>query len=282
MFDPTLLTTFVTVARVRSFTEAGRRLGLQQSTVSQHVRRLEAAAARQLLVRDTHSVALTADGEAMLGLAQGIIEANERARRYFAASELRGRVRFGASEDFVQSRLPQVLREFTRVHRAVDLELTVGLSGGLLQALDDGELDLVLAKRRPGDERGHLVRREKLAWVGSDPALAEPDRPLPLILYPPPSISRAIALEALERVERSWRIVCTSRSFSGLNAAALAGLGITVQTENAVPPDLTVLPPSLSLPELGQIEFVIAGAGRSLRGPAAALATAILDNADRL
>lgn len=282
VFDPTLLTTFVTVARVRSFTEAGRRLGLQQSTVSQHVRRLEAAAARQLLVRDTHSVALTADGEAMLGLAQGIIEANERARRYFAASELRGRVRFGASEDFVQSRLPQVLREFTRVHRAVDLELTVGLSGGLLQALDDGELDLVLAKRRPGDERGHLVRREKLAWVGSDPALAEPDRPLPLILYPPPSISRAIALEALERVERSWRIVCTSRSFSGLNAAALAGLGITVQTENAVPPDLTVLPPSLSLPELGQIEFVIAGAGRSLRGPAAALATAILDNADRL
>jgi hypothetical protein len=29
-------------------------------------------------------------------------------------------------------------------HRAVDLELTVRLSGGLLQALDAGELDLVL------------------------------------------------------------------------------------------------------------------------------------------
>jgi ATPase subunit of ABC transporter with duplicated ATPase domains len=42
-----------------------------------------------------------------------------------------------------------------------------------------------------------------------------------LILYPPPSISRAIALEALERTGRSWRIVCTSSSFSGLNAAAL-------------------------------------------------------------
>jgi DNA-binding transcriptional LysR family regulator len=282
VFDPTLLTTFVTVAKVRSFTEAGRRLGLQQSTVSQHVRRLEQAASRRLFVRDTHSVALTADGEAMLDLAQAIIEANERARRYFAGSELRGRVRFGASEDFVQSRLPEVLREFTRVHRAVDLELTVGLSGGLLQALDAGELDLVLAKRRPGEERGHLVRRERLVWVGGDPALADPDRPLPLILYPPPSISRAVALEALQRSKRSWRIVCTSSSFSGLNAAALAGLGITVQAEGVVPPHLTVVPSSPSLPELGQIEFVLAGPGKSLRGPATALAAAILDNAYRL
>jgi DNA-binding transcriptional LysR family regulator len=279
VFDPNLLTTFVTVAKAGSFTEAGRRLGLQQSTVSQHVRRLEEAASRRLFVRDTHSVALTADGEAMLGLAQGILEANERARRYFAGSELRGRVRFGASEDFVQSRLPEVLREFTRVHRAVDLELTVGLSGGLLETLDAGELDLVLAKRRPGEDRGQLVRREKLVWLGGDAALADPERPLPLILYPPPSISRAIALEVLERTGRSWRIVCTSSSFSGLNAAALAGLGITVQGDGFVPAGLTVLP---GLPELGHIEFVIAGPGRTLRGPADALATAILDNAYRL
>ena len=279
MFDPNLLTTFVTVAKAGSFTEAGRRLGLQQSTVSQHVRRLEEAASRRLFVRDTHSVALTADGQAMLGLAQGILEANERARRYFAGSELRGRVRFGASEDFVQSRLPEVLREFTRVHRAVDLELTVGLSGALLEALDAGELDLVLAKRRPGEDRGQLVRREKLIWLGSDTSLADPERPLPLILYPPPSISRAIALEMLERTGRSWRIVCTSSSFSGLNAAALAGLGIIVQGDGFVPAGLTVLP---GLPELGHIEFVIAGPGRTLRGPADALATAILDNADRL
>jgi DNA-binding transcriptional LysR family regulator len=282
MFDPALLTSFVTVAKAGSFTEAGRRLGLRQSTISQHVRRLEEVAARRLFVRDTHSVALTPDGEAMLGLAQGILDANERARRYFAGSELRGRVRFGASEDFVQSRLPEVLREFTRVHFTVDLELTVGLSGALLQAVDAGELDLVLAKRRPGEDRGRLVRREKLVWVGNDPGLSAPERPLPLILYPPPSISRAVALEALERAGRSWRIVCTSSSLSGLNAAALAGLGVTVQADGFAPAGLVPIPPSPALPELGHIEFVLAGPGRVLRGLAEALATAILDNAYRL
>ena len=282
VFDPTLLTSFVTVAKAGSFTEAGRRLGLRQSTVSQHIRRLEQAAARRLFVRDTHSVALTPDGEAMLGLAQGILDANERARRYFAGSELRGRVRFGASEDFVQSRLHEVLREFTRVHFEVDLELTVGLSGALVQGLDAGELDLVLAKRRPGEDRGRLVRREKLVWVGNDLGLVEPERPLPLILYPPPSISRAIALVALERAGRSWRIVCTSSSLSGLNAAALAGLGVTVQAHGFAPAGLMPLSPSPALPELGHIEFVLAGPVRGLRGPAEALATAILDNAYRL
>jgi DNA-binding transcriptional LysR family regulator len=175
-----------------------------------------------------------------------------------------------------------VLRDFIRVHRAVDLELTVGLSGALFQALDAAELDLVLAKRGAGEDRGRLVRRERLAWVAADSALADPQRPLPLILYPPPSISRSMALEALEHAGRDWRIVCTSSSLSGLNAAALAGLGVCVQADGFVPDGLAVLPRSAGLPELGDIEFVVAGNRRNLRGPANALATAILDNADRL
>ena len=247
-----------------------------------NIRRLEQAAGRRLFVRDTHNVTLTADGQAMVALARGILEANERAQAYFAVSELRGRLRFGAAEDFVRSRLPEVLRDFTRVHRAVDLELRVDLSGRLFQALEAGELDLVLAKRRPGEDRGRLVRRERVIWIAADSALADPERPLPLILYPPPSISRAIALEALERAGRSWRVVCTSGSLSGLNAAALAGLGICVQSDGFVPAGLSELPRSAGLPELGHIEFVVAGNERALRGPANALAAAILDNPDRL
>jgi DNA-binding transcriptional LysR family regulator len=282
MFDPALLKTFVTVANAASFSAAGRRLGLRQSTISQHIRRLEETAGRRLFVRDTHSVALTADGEAMLALAGGIIEANERARQYFAGSELRGQVRFGAAQDFVQTRLPEVLREFTRLHRSVDIGLTVDLSERLFEALDAGELDLVLGKCRPGVGRGRLVRRVRLVWLATDPALADPAGILPLILYPPPSTSRAIALETLERAGRRWRIVCTSSSLSGLNAAALAGLGVCVQCDGFAPDVLSELPRSAQLPELGSIEYVLAASGRAARGPANALATAILDNADRL
>jgi DNA-binding transcriptional LysR family regulator len=277
MFDPVHLESFLAVAQTHNFTEAGRRLGLQQSTVSQHIRKLEDSAGRRLFVRDTHRVTLTADGEAMTGFAQTILDTNERARQFFAGSQLRGRLRFGASEDFVSTRLPELLRDFVRQHALVDLELKVGVSATLYEHLDAGELDLVLAKRRPGDDRGQLVWRDRLAWVGA--AGAPIGAPVPLILYNAPSITRAVALEALEQAGLSWRIACTSGSLSGLHAACLAGLGVTVHARGLMPEGLVEMPAGLRLPALGDVEFVVLGA-RS--GPAAALASTILANGDRL
>jgi DNA-binding transcriptional LysR family regulator len=282
MLDPTQLASFLEVAQTRNFTEAGRRLGLQQSTVSQHIRRLEQAAGRRLFVRDTHSVLLTADGEAMTGFARSILEANARARDYFEGSQIRGRVRFGTSEDFVSSRLPEVLRAFVRRHALVDLELTVGLSARLYERLDAGDLDLVLAKRRTGDEGGTLVWRDRLAWIGAPGARIDPAQPVPMILYTPPSLTRAMALEAMERDGRPWRIVCTSGSLSGLRAAALAELGVTLHARGLMPDGLEEVPASARLPDVGDVEFVVQTAREGMRGPAAALAETILTNGDRL
>lgn len=281
MFDPVHLESFLAVARTRNFTEAARRLGLQQSTISQHIRKLEDSAGRRLFVRDTHRVTLTADGEAMTGFAHSILDTNRRAVDYFAGSQVRGRVRFGTSEDFVSTRLPELLRDFVRQHAAVDLELKVGVSAALYQHLDAGELDLVLAKRRAGDDRGRLVWRDRLAWVGApDAPVGAP--PLPLILYNAPSITRAVALEALARAGLNWRIACTSGSLSGLRAACLAGLGVTVHARGLMPEGLVEMPPSFGLPELGDVEFVVLSARNGPSGPAAALASAILANGDRL
>jgi len=92
MLEPVLLQTFLAVAETRSFTQAAERLGLRQSTVSQHIRKLELEAGRRLFVRDTHSVTMTADGEAMTEFARNILAANERAERYFADAQLRDEI----------------------------------------------------------------------------------------------------------------------------------------------------------------------------------------------
>jgi DNA-binding transcriptional LysR family regulator len=282
MFDPILLSSFKMVAETHSFSEAARRLNLRQPTISQHVARLEQEIGRRLFVRDTHSVALTADGDAMLTHAEIILEAHERARRHFAGSELHGKVRLGTSEDFVSSRLPGLLRDFTRTHPAVDLELVLALSGRLVDAYDAGQLDLVLAKRRLGDDRGRLIRREKLVWAGTASSVPAPDRPLPLILFPEPSISRAAVLDALARAGRAWRIVCTSGSLTGLIAATEAGLGITVQARSLISRGLIELPPELGLPDLGEIEFTVLGADRPANTPVGALADLLIANTHRL
>lgn len=284
MFDPVQLRTFLAVAQTLSFTQAAHRLGLRQSTVSQHIRKLEEAAGRRLFARDTHGVELTEDGEAMLGFARTILEANERAAGFFAGTRLRGRLRFGASEDFVLTRLPEVLEGFRRDHPEVDLELTVELSGTLHELLAAGRLDLVLAKRRPEQTRGRLVWRDRLVWVGTERLRLDPQRPVPLVVYPPPAVTRDRALEALERQGRAWRITCTSGSLNGLVAATRAGLGVMAHSLGMIPPGLVRLPSRAGLPELGGVDFVLLHGGRerAARGPAEALAAAILAGGDRL
>jgi DNA-binding transcriptional LysR family regulator len=124
------------------------------------------------------------------------------------------------------------------------------------------------------------VWRDRLAWVGAPGTQVEP--PVPLILYNAPSLTRAVALEAMERTGLTWRIACTSGSLSGLRAACLAGLGVTVHARGLMPEGLVEMPASLRLPELGDVEFVVLGTRSGPTGPAAALASTILANGDRL
>lgn len=256
MLDLSQLRSFVAVAETGSFTLAAERLGLGQSTVSQHIQKLETAVGRKLLTRDTHRVALSIDGEAMIGYARNMLAIADRAERHFRAGDLRGRIRFGVSEDLVNSQLPLILESFARSHPSVDLELTVALSGPLFQMQDNGDIDLVLAKRRLGETRGALLHREPLVWLARDPDHALMQAPLPLIAFPSPSVTRSIALEALNKGGVAWRISCTCGSLSGLTAAAKAGMGVFVQPRSLAPSGLREIPAG-RLPELEDVEFVL-------------------------
>jgi len=193
----------------------------------------------------------------------------------FTAQRLRGTLRLGVSEDLVTSRLPLVLEDFVRSHPSVDIELTVALSGVLYQMQDNGELDLVLAKRRLGDSRGRLVYREPLVWLARDPEHVLSLAALPLIAFPAPSVTRSIALEVLERHRMPWRIVCTCGSLSGLTAAARAGMGVLVQQQSMSPPGLKEIS-SGRLPPLEDVEFVLIPSKSADRALVSALSEDIL------
>lgn len=251
------LNSFLMLHQTGSFTQAATRLGLGQSTVTQHIQRLEKALGRRLVARDTHQVRLTAEGEALLGYAQGIMELNGKVSALFSESRLRGRLRLGVSEDVVANRLTGILEDFIRLHPLVDLELTVALSASLYQMQETGDLDLVLAKRHIGETHGRLLYREPLVWLARDPAfILSRNDALPLIAFPQPSITRRVAQEALDAAKVPWRIVCTCGSLSGLTAAARAGMGVMVQPRSMVPEGLKEIPAD-RLPVLEDVEFVL-------------------------
>lgn len=278
MFDPVLLRTFLVVSQTLNFTEAGRRLELSQPTVSQHIRRLETAAGRQLIARDTREVTLTDNGEAMAGLARTIMAAHDQATAYFTGTAMGGRLRFGVGDDLALTQLPNILRQFRLQHPNINLELTVTQTGTLLRRLEAGHLDLIFTKQQPGIDRGRLVRRDKLVWVGVKGIAVPGDEPVPLVTYRAPSISRRTAIEALESVARTWKITCTTREINGVLAAVRAGLGIAVFPQSLIPGDLMRLSPELELPELGDIDIVLIQSPLTAQESVSALSTAIMSS----
>lgn len=278
MYEPAQLLSFLTVAETLSFTAAAARLNLAQPTVSQHVRKLEAACGRILLERDTHAVRLTDNGDAMAGFARTILAAHQSAESYFSGSAMRGRIRFGSADDLSLTRLPDILRRFRRLYPQINLELTVSQSDRLHRRLQAGQLDLVFIKTAAAAGQGTDVRRDRFVWVGLKETVLEPDAPVPLVAYPHPSLSRRFAIEALEAAGRTWRVTCNTREVNGILAATRAGIGLSVLPASLVPADLEQVGRRLELPPLGEVDFTLMSNPLANRDVVDVLAAAIADN----
>jgi DNA-binding transcriptional LysR family regulator len=276
MLEFELLRAFVAVAECGGFRRAAQRLHLTQSTVSQQIKRLELETGRPLFRRTTRAVSLTDGGEMLLDDARRLLQLEEEARGRLATPQLSGLVRLGAVEEVAGGSLPAALGRFARQHPNIRLDLQIGVSAELIDLLDAGELDVVLAKRPWGSARGRVVWREPLVWAAADCLDPLPEAMLPLALFREASVSREAALEALRAGERPWHIVFTSPNLTGVRAAALAGLAVTALPASAVGAGLRVLGEKDGVPPLPDLEFAIFERRRPVAAAAALAATLAL------
>jgi DNA-binding transcriptional LysR family regulator len=261
VFDTLLLRSFVTVAQESSFTRAAARLNLTQSAVSAHLRRLEEQAGAPLVTRTTRSLTLTPDGEVLLGYARAILALNRDARARLNRLADAGLVRIGLSDDFAQPRVMRRLHDFGLRHPGLALHLSVGIPGALLQAMDRGELDFVMAGRCHDDRPGRVLWRDPLAWAAAPWMTIDRTLPLPLVVFPEPCPYRDAALAALAHAGVDCRIAVVCPSNGGVHAAVQAGLGITPMPKSRIDASLAIVQDSLGLPALPAVEFALFGTG---------------------
>jgi DNA-binding transcriptional LysR family regulator len=251
-----LLGTFVVVARTGSFTAAAERVSLSQSTVSQHVRRLEDLVGQPLFDRGTRHVKLSPHGETLHRYAEKILALMEEAMTSLCGHTLNGTVRVGLPEDFASTRLTTALASFAQRNPQVELVIGTGLSGDLFRELDEGKYDLVFAKRISGSQRGTVVRTEPLFWCGSPASpLSGGEAVLSLAVHPEPSIARRRMLDALKAADRPFRLAMVSSNVMVIQAAVMAGLGISAFGGYVIPHGMVRL--DHDLPPLGVLEYVI-------------------------
>jgi DNA-binding transcriptional LysR family regulator len=220
---------------------------------------------------------LTPDGEILLTYARQMLRLADEARSRLMEPDIAGTVRLGTPEDFASTHLPDVLARFARAHPRVALDVNCDFTVNLLDAFSKGQYDLVLFKREPQGPGGGIgVWRELLVWTASSRLVLSPDEALPLVLAPVPDVYRKRALATLDAMKRPWRIVYTSPSLNGLQAAVQAGLGVTVLPKEMVPPGFILLGPEQGLPPLPDTEIVLYRAPGALPRAAELLAEHIV------
>ena len=235
MLDPLLLRSFVAIVDTGSFTRAGERVHLTQSTISQQMRRLEQQLGCPLLDRSGRQVVTTAEGEKLLGLARRILALLMQAEEQVTEGSLQ--LSLGVPEDFAAGAMAPVLAAFARDHPQVRLEVHSGLSHEIWQRFEAGELDLALVKQARGQGAPLASWREPLAWVDSRDWLASERDPLPLVVFPSEGLYRRQITEALDGQGLRWRIAYVSASLASLQGAVSAGIGVSLLPRRLLQPD---------------------------------------------
>ncbi|MGJ0388040.1 LysR substrate-binding domain-containing protein [Microbacterium sp. CGR1] len=158
----------VEVASASSFTRAAERCFVTQSALSHQIAALERELGQRLFVRSSRSVRTTEAGEAFLIHAKSAVMAADDAREAAAASAGRvvGTLRLGVIPTASAVSVPRAIARFREEHPDARIELSVGNSDTLADAVRRGDLDVaLLGLREEAVPRGVAARelgRERL------------------------------------------------------------------------------------------------------------------------
>ncbi|KPW52680.1 LysR family transcriptional regulator [Pseudomonas syringae pv. broussonetiae] len=253
--DLELLRTFVAVVDYHSFALAGAQLARTQSSVTQHMQRLEQQVGVSLFQKQGRQKHLTESGRQLLRHAQQMLSLNDDALNSLRDSSLSGILRIGSPHDIADTILPPLLSHIARSAPRLRLEIDVGRSPFLMDDLHRGKVDMVISTREDPTLEGFALRTSPVWWICSAHYIHVPSEPLPLILVDEPSIYRRYALQALEAANIPWRQAYLASNLIGIKAATRAGLGVTPRSMEMLGPDMRVLGENDGLPRLPDVTY---------------------------
>ncbi len=243
MLDVKRMQVLRAVATSGSVTAAAAHLGCTPSAVSQQMTALEKEAGIALLERVGRGVRLTAAGRLLTSHAATI--SRHLAEAETALADLRagrtGRLRIVYFASVGPSLLAPALARFRREHPDVALDPKLADPDDPLPVVEDGDADLAIVVRRPGDERHqgiHVVHLLDDAYQAVLPAghplaarrtinLADLARE-PWVGSEPPGPCREPISDACAAAGFSPNFVARSEDYATAQGFVAAGLGVSL------------------------------------------------------
>jgi DNA-binding transcriptional LysR family regulator len=146
MLNPIELNVFLMAAETENFTEAARRLGITQPTVSMHVKSLEERLGIALFERSGRNVFLTEGGRALTPLARDILQECVRIEETMVSlkGEIVGRLQIGCTTASGKYVLPRILGGLRAAHPRVEVVCAVTNRREALKLLRIGEVQVAI------------------------------------------------------------------------------------------------------------------------------------------
>jgi DNA-binding transcriptional LysR family regulator len=137
---------FVEAAALGSFSAAARKLGKQQSTVSEAIANLEIELGLMLFDRSTRRPTLTGHGKAMLVHAQQVLDASDRLTRsaHRLADGLEPTLTLVLSDTYQSNHFEAVLTEFEQRYPELELECMIAEHMDVIALVQQGRAQLGL------------------------------------------------------------------------------------------------------------------------------------------
>jgi len=137
------LNTFLKLASVLNFTQAGRELGYSQPNISMQIQQLEQEIGAPLFNRIGRHISLTQYGEELLPYARQIVATAERMESFLKSEDmLGGTLRFGIVDSLCTWVIDRLLIQYHKRFPKVQIEVTVGTAAMLKDCLERGMLDV--------------------------------------------------------------------------------------------------------------------------------------------
>ena len=229
---------FVSVAELGTVSEAAERLHKSQPALSRQIQGLQASLGVALFENVGRNLRLTGAGEELLSYARTVLEGAEALNERAGAlrSGVAGVLRVGATPQTLERLFPSLLGQFRRVLPGVEVRLTEGNSGTLIECLERGEVHLALATYQPQlRSSSRILARSGLFAVSSaqlkrgsgELNVSELDG-TPLLLLHRGFGSRDLFDAACRLAHVRPRVVLESSSYGTLMALAKASYGVAI------------------------------------------------------
>ncbi|MNZ51430.1 HTH-type transcriptional activator CmpR [compost metagenome] len=242
---------FYQVAQLGSITQAAKKLGLSQPTVTTQIRQLEARYGIELFFRGGRRMTLSNAGAQLLPKVRALLQQEADIEFFLRNSgQLQGSLRIGATAPYYILDLLKLFRERLPY---IEVAVQIGNSQEVLEALDEFRVDLAASSQRLDDSR--LVRLE----LGRDPLVLAVHREHPLatlacvplaalarhclLMREAGSTTRQLTERMLEHAGVRPQAVLEIGSRESIREAVLRNIGVGIIARHEVPhsPELRVL-----------------------------------------